>query len=164
MSINSINPANGQVIQSYQAHTPKEVSKIIACTHQAWENWKETPFSLRTKLLHAVAKILRSRKEELAVLMALEMGKPLQGGRAEIEKCADVCEYYAKNSEQFLKDEPVDTDASKSYVSFQPLGIVLAIMPWNFPFWSGFSFSCTRPDGWQCSIIETCFQCFRLCH
>jgi succinate-semialdehyde dehydrogenase/glutarate-semialdehyde dehydrogenase len=140
MSINSINPANGQVIQSYQVHTPKEVNKIIAGTHKAWENWKETPFSLRTKLLIAVAKILRSRKEELAVLMALEMGKPLQGGRAEIEKCADICEYYAKNAEQFLKNEAVDTDASKSYVSFQPLGIVLAIMPWNFPFWQVFRF------------------------
>jgi succinate-semialdehyde dehydrogenase/glutarate-semialdehyde dehydrogenase len=140
MSINSINPANGQVIQSYQSHTPKELSKIIAGTHQAWENWKETPFSLRTELLLAVAKILRSRKEELAILMAIEMGKPLQGGRAEIEKCADVCEYYAKNAEQFLEDEPVDTDASKSYVCFQPLGIVLAIMPWNFPFWQVFRF------------------------
>jgi succinate-semialdehyde dehydrogenase/glutarate-semialdehyde dehydrogenase len=72
MSINSINPANGQVIQSYQTHTPKELSKIIAGTHQAWEKWKETPFSLRGKLLLAVAKILRSRKEELAVLMALK--------------------------------------------------------------------------------------------
>ena len=140
MSINSINPTNGQVIQSYQAYTPKEVSKIIAGTYQAWENWKETPFSVRTKFLLAVAKILRSRKEELAILMALEMGKPLQGGRAEIEKCADVCEYYVKNAEQFLKDKPVDTDASKSYVSFQPLGIVLAIMPWNFPFWQVFRF------------------------
>lgn len=140
MSINSVNPANGQVIQSYQQHTSKEVSKIIAGTHQAWEKWKESPFSLRSKLLHAVAKILGSRKEELAVLMAIEMGKPLPGGRAEIEKCADVCEYYAKNAEQFLKDEPIDTDASKSFVSFQPLGIVLAIMPWNFPFWQVFRF------------------------
>ena len=140
MSINSINPANGQLIQSYQPHTPEEVSKIIAGTHQAWEKWKETPHSLRSKYLLAVAKILRSRKEELAVLMALEMGKPLKGGLAEIEKCADVCDYYAKNAEQFLKNEPVDTDASKSYVSFQPLGIVLAIMPWNFPFWQVFRF------------------------
>ena len=140
MGINSINPANGQVIQSYQPHTSEEVSKIIAGTHQAWEKWRETPYSFRSKLLLAAAKILRRRKEELAILMALEMGKPLQGGQAEIEKCADVCEYYAKNAEQFLKDEPVDTDASKSYVSFQPLGIVLAIMPWNFPFWQVFRF------------------------
>lgn len=140
MSINSINPANGQVYKSFQTHTSQEVSKIIAGTHQAWEKWRETPYSFRSKLLLAVAKILRSRKEDLAILMALEMGKPLKGGRAEIEKCADVCEYYAKNAEQFLKDEPVDTDASKSYVSFQPLGIVLAIMPWNFPFWQVFRF------------------------
>ena len=140
MSINSINPTNGQVIHSYQAHTSKEISKIITSTHQAWEKWKESQFSLRSKLLCDVAKILRSRKEELAVLMAIEMGKPLQGGRAEIEKCADVCEYYAKNAEEFLKDELVDTDALKSYVSFQSLGIVLAIMPWNFPFWQVFRF------------------------
>lgn len=140
MNIISVNPANGQVIQSYQTHNKEEVSTIIADTQHAWEKWKETPFSLRAKLLHAVAKILRNRKEDLAVLMALEMGKPLEGGRTEIEKCADVCEYYAKNAEQFLKDEPCASDASKSYVSYQPLGIVLAIMPWNFPFWQVFRF------------------------
>ena len=93
MNIISVNPANGQVIQSYQTHNKEEVSTIIADTQHAWEKWKETPFSLRGKLLHAVAKILRTRKEDLSVLMALEMGKPLEGGRAEIEKCADVCEY-----------------------------------------------------------------------
>ena len=140
MNIISVNPANGQVIQSYQTHNKEEVSTIIADTQHAWEKWKETPFSLRGKLLRSVAKILRNRKEELAVLMSLEMGKPLEGGRAEIEKCADVCEYYAKNAEQFLNDEPCASDASKSYVSYQPLGIVLAIMPWNFPFWQVFRF------------------------
>jgi len=140
MSINSINPANGQLIHSYQPHSSTEVSKIIDDAQQAWKKWKETPYSFRSKLLLDAAKILRSKKEELAILMALEMGKPLQGGWAEIEKCADVCEYYAKNAEQFLADEPVNTDASKSYVSFQPLGIVLAIMPWNFPFWQVFRF------------------------
>jgi len=140
MSIKSINPVNGQIIQTYQAHTSAEVSKIIDGTHQSWGKWKETPMSRRSYHLHIVAGILRSRKEELATLMALEMGKPLQGGRAEIEKCADVCEYYAKNAEQFLNDEPVDTEASKSYISYQPLGIVLAIMPWNFPFWQVFRF------------------------
>jgi len=160
MSINSINPANGQVIHSYQAHTPKEVSKIIVGTHQAWKKWKESPFSLRSKLLHVVAKILRSRKEDLAVLMALEMGKPLQGGRAEIEKCADVCEYYAKNAEQFLNDEPVDTDASKSYVSFQPLGIVLAIMPWNFPFWQVFRFLAPALMAGNASIFKPASNVF----
>ncbi len=140
MSINSINPLNGQVIQSYQPHTSEEINKIIESTHQAWEDWKDKPFTYRAKLLETAAIVLRSRKEELAKLMALEMGKPLMGGRAEVEKCADVCEYYAKNAEQFLKEESVDTDALKSYIRFQPLGIVLAIMPWNFPFWQVFRF------------------------
>lgn len=140
MSIHSINPVNGQVIQSYRQHNSEEINHIIQGTHLAWEKWRESSWSLRTELLQTVATNLRRKKEELAVLMALEMGKPIQGGRAEIEKCADVCEYYAKNAEQFLKDEPVHTDASKSYVSFQPLGIVLAIMPWNFPFWQVFRF------------------------
>ena len=140
MSINSINPVNGQIIRSYQPHTSKEIREIIDSTHEAWKKWKETPYSFRSKLLLETAKILRNKKEELAILMALEMGKPLQGGRAEIEKCADVCEYYAENAERFLKDELIGTDASKSYVHFQPLGIVLAIMPWNFPFWQVFRF------------------------
>ncbi|MFA6946463.1 MAG: NAD-dependent succinate-semialdehyde dehydrogenase, partial [Pedobacter sp.] len=121
-------------------HSPEELSKIIADSHHAWEEWKVIPFSERSRYLLVAARILRNKKEELAILMALEMGKPLAGGRAEIEKCADVCEYYAKNAEQFLKNESVDTDASKSYVSFQPLGTVLAIMPWNFPFWQVFRF------------------------
>lgn len=140
MSINSINPVNGQIIRSYQPHTSKEIREIIDSTHEAWKKWKETPYSFRSKLLLETAKILRNKKEELAILMALEMGKPLQGGRAEIEKCADVCEYYAENAERFLKDELIGTDASKSYIHFQPLGIVLAIMPWNFPFWQVFRF------------------------
>ncbi len=140
MRVNSINPANGQVIQSYQTHSSKEVGEIIKLTQKTWEKWRDTTFSLRSEYLCADAKILRNRKEELAILMAVEMGKPLQGGRAEIDKCADVCEYYAKNGANFLKNEAVDTDASKSYVNFQPIGIVLAVMPWNFPFWQVFRF------------------------
>jgi len=140
MRINSINPANGKVIQYYQTHTSMEVFEIIKLTQETWKKWRDTPFSLRSNYFYAAAKILRNRKEELAVLMALEMGKPLQGGRAEIDKCADVCEFYAKNGEQFLKDEVIVTDASRSYVNFQPLGIVFAVMPWNFPFWQVFRF------------------------
>lgn len=140
MSIHSINPINGQIIKSYQPHTAEEVGHIIADTDKAWQKWKETSYSLRSKHLLAAAAILRNRKEELAILMALEMGKPLKGGLAEIEKCAGVCEYYAKNGEQFLQDDLIDTEAQKSYVSFQPLGVILAIMPWNFPFWQVFRF------------------------
>jgi len=140
MTINSINPLNGQVLKSYQAHTSQEVSTIIDQTQEAWKKWKESSYSIRRNHLLAAAEILRSRKEELAILMALEMGKPLKGGRAEIEKCADVCEYYAQYAESFLQDELIQTDASKSYVSFQPLGVILAVMPWNFPFWQVFRF------------------------
>ena len=140
MNIHSINPVNGQIIKSYQTHTAQEVDDIINKTDQAWQRWKETAFSLRSKHLLAAAVILRSRKDELAKLMALEMGKPLAGGRAEIEKCADVCDYYAENGEEFLKDDWIKTEAQKSYVSFQPLGSILAIMPWNFPFWQVFRF------------------------
>lgn len=140
MSIHSINPANGQLIKSYRKHSSEEIDHIISLTHLAWKNWRESSWPIRANLLQTVAKMLRIKKEELAILMALEMGKPLHGGRAEIEKCADVCEYYAKNAEKFLMDELINTDASKSYVSFQPLGIVLAIMPWNFPFWQVFRF------------------------
>jgi len=140
MTINSINPFNGQVLKSYQTHTSKEVSTIIDQVHEAWKVWKISSYSVRSNHLIAAAKILRSRKEELAILMALEMGKPLKGGRAEIEKCADVCEYYAQHAETFLQDELIQTDATKSYVSFQPLGVILAVMPWNFPFWQVFRF------------------------
>ena len=140
MTINSINPLNGQILKSYQTHTSKEVITIIDQTQEAWKKWKNTSYSKRSSYLIAAAEILRSRKEELAMLMALEMGKPLKGGRAEIEKCADVCDYYAQHAELFLQDELIQTDASKSYVSFQPLGIILAVMPWNFPFWQVFRF------------------------
>lgn len=129
MSIDSINPTNGQVLHSYQPHNNEELSEIIAHTHKAWEKWKYISYTERSSLLISAAGILRRRKDELARLMAMEMGKPLKGGLAEIEKCADVCEYYAKNAEHFLQDELIETDASKSYVSFQPFGIVLAIMP-----------------------------------
>ncbi|SDM12263.1 succinate-semialdehyde dehydrogenase / glutarate-semialdehyde dehydrogenase [Daejeonella rubra] len=140
MTINSINPLNGQVLKSYQAHTSVEVGTKIDQTHEAWKKWKQSSYTVRSNHLLATAEILRNRKEELAILMALEMGKPLKGGRAEIEKCADVCEYYAWHAETFLQDELIQTDASKSYVSFQPLGVILAVMPWNFPFWQVFRF------------------------
>jgi len=140
MTINSINPLNGQVIKSYQAHTSLEVNTLIDQTQDSWKKWGKSSYSVRSSHLKAAAEILRSRKEELAILMALEMGKPLKGGRSEIEKCADVCEYYAQYAETFLQDELIQTDASKSFVTFQPLGVILAVMPWNFPFWQVFRF------------------------
>jgi succinate-semialdehyde dehydrogenase/glutarate-semialdehyde dehydrogenase len=140
MNIPSINPADNTINKKYKAHTAKQVAYKIAQTQQAWQQWKSTTFKRRVAPMHKMADILNQRKNELAHLMAIEMGKPLKQGMAEIEKCAAVCTYYADNAEAFLKDQLIETDASKSYASFQPLGVVLAVMPWNFPFWQVYRF------------------------
>lgn len=140
MSILSINPANGKLIRSYKEDSEKQVSSKIEKVHSAWLKWKDTSFPERAELLRNTSAILLKRKLELATLMAKEMGKPIAPGIAEIEKCAAVCDYYAAKGADFLKDETIKTEASKSYVSFQPLGVVLAVMPWNFPFWQLFRF------------------------
>jgi len=137
----SINPANNQFIKEYRDHSPEEVVEIINRSHEAWLKWKETPFSLRSERMMKAASILRKRKEDLARLMTLEMGKVIRESEAEVNKCAWVCEYYAENAERFLQDEEIPSDASRSFVAFQPLGVVLAVMPWNFPFWQVFRFA-----------------------
>ena len=139
--LKSINPAKLQVLKTYPPMQISQVNKIIDLTNNAFERWKETSFSNRSKLMMKAADVLRKKKEEYSNLMTLEMGKPIAQSRAEVEKCAWVCEYYAENAEKFLSDELIETDASKSYVTFQPLGIVLAVMPWNFPFWQVFRFA-----------------------
>ena len=138
MSLESINPANGKLVQSYLEHSDETIERRLTATHDAYRNWRYTQFNERAKHLRGAASIMRTRKEEYGKLMALEMGKPLAQGIAEAEKCAWVCEYYAENAEQFLSPELISTDATKSFVTFQPLGILLAIMPWNFPFWQVF--------------------------
>lgn len=140
MSISSINPTNGKLIKSYKEDSDKQISGKIEKTHATWLKWRETSFSTRADLLKNAAALLLKRKQELATLMASEMGKPISAGISEIEKCAAVCDYYAENGAEFLKEEMIATEASKSYVSFQPLGVVLAVMPWNFPFWQLFRF------------------------
>lgn len=139
--LTSINPANNKLIKSYNEMTSEESSNIISLTNESFIKWKETSFKQRSELMKNAAKVLRENSEEYSVLMTLEMGKPIIQSRSEVEKCAWVCEYYADNAEKFLKDEIIKTDAAKSFVSFQPLGIVLAIMPWNFPFWQVFRFA-----------------------
>lgn len=137
----SINPANLEVIKTYNQMTIDEYSRIIIASDNHQKEWKETDFSHRKKLLKNAAEILLERKKELSHLMTIEMGKPIVQSRAEIDKCAWVCDYYADNGEKFLSDEIISTDAEKSFVSYQPLGIVLAIMPWNFPFWQVLRFA-----------------------
>ena len=140
MLIKSINPTNGDIVHSWQLHDHMEVSKILDQTNQAFKDWRSLSFANRSKYFIATAILLRNRRDKLARLMALEMGKPLNAGLAEVDKCADVCEFYAKHAESFLKNEIIETDAHKSYVNFQPLGVILAVMPWNFPFWQVFRF------------------------
>jgi succinate-semialdehyde dehydrogenase/glutarate-semialdehyde dehydrogenase len=137
----SFNPFTCQFGKEYPDHSSAELPEIIGHVQQSWLKWKETTFLHRAELMNRAASILRYRKDELARMMTWEMGKLLRESEAEIEKCAWVCEYYAENAEKFLRDEVCETDASRSFVAFQPIGIVLAVMPWNFPFWQVFRFA-----------------------
>ncbi len=141
MPIAAINPATGQTIREYAEMTPDEVVQAVSAAHQSFAGWRRTDFSERSELMKAAAQVLRARVDEYASLMANEMGKPVTQGKAEVEKCAWVCDYYADNAESFLEEEPVETDATRSFVTFQPLGVVLAVMPWNFPLWQVFRFA-----------------------
>jgi len=137
----SINPANGEIIQEYPNMLEKDVDGIIKSASLAQSYWEEKTYTQRSDYLIKIAGILKERKHSLAKLMALEMAKPLTQGVSEIEKCAWVCEYYATKAAEFLQPLHVETNASKSYVTYNPLGTILAIMPWNFPFWQLFRFA-----------------------
>jgi succinate-semialdehyde dehydrogenase/glutarate-semialdehyde dehydrogenase len=141
MTIASVNPATGQKIKTYNEMTPEQVSAAVAQAHDAWKSWRKNTFAERGRLMKRAGEILRQRKEEFARLMAIEMGKPLKQGVAETEKCAWACDYYADHAEAHLAPDIIKTDASRSYVSFEPLGVVLAVMPWNFPLWQVFRFA-----------------------
>lgn len=154
MSISSVNPVNGAIIKTYQEDSEESISQKIEQVHQSWLKYKDTDFKSRGNLLLQVSKLLIERKNHLAELMALEMGKPLKDGMAEVLKCASVCEYYAKNGAEFLSDQVVKTSAAKSYVSFQPIGVVLAIMPWNFPFWQVFRFLAPALMAGNCGVLK----------
>jgi len=137
----SINPISGKIFNTFESHTDKGVEKIINSTDKAYHSWKKTSFSTRSRMMQSVSDLLVSKKEDLAFLMAHEMGKVMSEGIAEIEKCAWVCEYYAQNAESFLQNEFIETQFTKSFASYQPLGTILAVMPWNFPFWQVFRFA-----------------------
>ncbi len=141
MSIQSINPATGEAIETFAEASPAEVERIVAAAHGAFPEWRATPFAARADRLRKAAALLRGKKAEHARTMALEMGKPIAQGEAEVDKCAWVCEYYAERAETMLAPQPRETDGSASYVRFDPLGLVLAVMPWNFPFWQVFRFA-----------------------
>jgi succinate-semialdehyde dehydrogenase/glutarate-semialdehyde dehydrogenase len=141
MAIASINPATSKKLKEFSAFTEKEIEERLKRAEEAFEHHRREPFAKRGQLMLAAASLLEQGKKELAQTITLEMGKLLGGAIGEIEKCARVCRFYAENAERFLEDEPVQTDAARSFVRYQPLGAVLAIMPWNFPFWQVFRFA-----------------------
>src|SRR5258705_819878 len=141
MSIQSINPATGEILETFSATSQSDLERMLARAHAAFVKWRTETFAARAELMRGAARGLGTGKAEYARTMALEMGKPLAQGEAEVEKCASVCDYYADHAEGFLAEQPRETDASKSYVRFDPIGPVLAGMPWNFPFWQAFRFA-----------------------
>jgi succinate-semialdehyde dehydrogenase/glutarate-semialdehyde dehydrogenase len=152
--LNSINPTNNQKIKSYTEYSNSQVEEIISSVHSEFLKWKETPFSHRSELMFNAADVLRKNIKEYSELMTLEMGKPIAQAKAEVEKCAWVCEYYAQNAERFLADEVIKTDASESFVTYQPIGVVLAVMPWNFPFWQVFRFAAPNLMAGNAGILK----------
>lgn len=141
MPIQTINPATGRIEKTFVEFSKEEIKKAIDDSHNAFIKWKKTDFSERSKLMKNVASVLKNKRDEYAFIITTEMGKPIKQSIAEIEKCAWVCEYFADNSEKMLEKEIIETDASESYVEFDPLGVILAVMPWNFPFWQVFRFA-----------------------
>src|SRR5881409_3679214 len=141
MPIATINPTTGEKLKEFSPFDDAEIEKRLKRTEDAFRKYRRTTFTERSELLHAVTELLFQEKEKFAEIVTLEMGKLFRDSVAEIEKCARGCRFYAENGERFLEDEPAQTDAAESYVQYQPLGPVLAIMPWNFPFWQVFRFA-----------------------
>jgi len=141
MTFKSVNPVDGKTVAEIKAFTPDELEAALRQAAQAAPHWRQQKLAERCRLLQQAAAILRERAEDFARMMTLEMGKPIREARAEIEKSAWGCEYYAAEGPAFLADEEISSDAGRSLVVYQPLGTVLAVMPWNFPFWQVFRFA-----------------------
>ena len=141
MPISSINPATGEVLQTFDSLTEQQLEEKIGHAAATFRDHQPTSFADRAEKMLRAAGILENEKQTFARTMTLEMGKPIKAAVQEAEKCAWVCRYYAENAERYLADEVIQTNATKSYVRFQPLGVVLAVMPWNFPFWQVFRFA-----------------------
>lgn len=135
MPLRSIDPSTGEPFDAFEEMTEAEVDAALARAAARFASWKRASFAERAKPMLGAARLLRERKTQYAELMAREMGKPIAAGEAEAEKCAWVCEHFAEHAEEFLRPEPIATEAARSFVSYQPIGVMLAIMPWNFPFW-----------------------------
>jgi succinate-semialdehyde dehydrogenase / glutarate-semialdehyde dehydrogenase len=140
MILKSINPYDNSLIKEYEEYTETKVNELVKSSAIAFKQWRQVSFDSRAQLMKNTASLLRMKKEKYARTITLEMGKPIRESRAEVEKCAWVCEYFAENAEKHLKPEIIETDAQLSWVQYEPLGTILGIMPWNFPFWQVFRF------------------------
>ena len=141
MAIATINPATGETLQSFEPLTEAQLEEKLQRASDTFRAYRRTSFSERARMMLRAAEILEEEKDKFGALMTTEMGKPLKAGVQEAEKCAWVCHYYAENAERLLADEEVKTNATRSYIRYQPIGPVLAVMPWNFPFWQVFRFA-----------------------
>jgi succinate-semialdehyde dehydrogenase/glutarate-semialdehyde dehydrogenase len=141
MGIQSINPATGEILETFELYSQEQIDEALDQARQAFLSWRTTTFAQRAEHLLRVARYLREHKTELGRLSVLEMGKSLVEAEAELEKSAWGCEYYAENAERFLANEPVSSTGTKAYIAYRPLGVVLALMPWNYPFWQVFRFA-----------------------
>lgn len=150
----SVNPATGEIIASYANMNSPEIATIAQQANEAQRKWRKRSFDERATLMRKAGDLLESNKEEYAELMAYEMGKPLPQGISESEKCAWVCNYYANHAETFLENELIESDADKSYITYNSLGTVLAIMPWNFPFWQLFRFAAPALMAGNAAILK----------
>src|SRR5215472_1723372 len=140
-TIASINPATGQMLREFEPHSDQELQRRLQGAVEAFHSFRKSSFEDRARLLLRVATLLETEKSELGRMMTLEMGKPLRAAEQEAQKCAKGCRYYAGNAARFLAQEPADAKNARSYVKYEPLGPLLAVMPWNFPFWQVFRFA-----------------------
>ena len=171
MNVQSVNPATEEVIETFEPHNDVAIEHALAGAEEAFAHWRFTSFSKRAELLKKAAEVLEARKDTLARQMTLEMGKPLSQAEGEVQKCAWVCRHYAEHGEAYMADEKIKTDAASAYVRHLPIGPVLAVMPWNFPFWQVFRFAAPAlmagnvcllkhaSNVWRCAIsIEEVFR------
>jgi succinate-semialdehyde dehydrogenase / glutarate-semialdehyde dehydrogenase len=154
MVLESRNPASGELVAAYPEMTADAVARNLRAGADAFQGWRDEPFAARGAVLRGVADALLARTELLTRLMAAEMGKPLAQGKAEVEKCAWVCRHYAEHAEALLAPETVETEAARSFVAFSPLGLVLAVMPWNFPLWQVLRFAAPALMAGNCGLLK----------
>ena len=164
MAIESINPATNKLLRRFEPLTDNAARQKVALAADVFRSYANVPLDHRALWMRKLAAILEHEAEDLATLITLEMGKPLEAARFEILKCADVCRYYADHTARILAPESVPTEPNYSYVRWEPLGVVLAVMPWNFPFWQVFRFLAPALMAGNVALLQTRLERPAVCH